>query len=307
MADKPVSLFDPIPQDNTAPITLGEVLALAVKDLQAAQVDSPELSARILTAAALGLTDIEIITEKKNVPSPPELERVRRFILRRARGEPAAYILGYKEFYGLDFNVTPAVLIPRPDTELIIDIARRLFSEHEELVFADLGTGSGALAATAAVFFPRSTGFAVDVSRQALHIARGNLHHHNAAERVVCLGGRFSALPFRARSLDLVMANPPYVSRSEYQSISREIHDFEPISALVPTKQDGREGTEDALDVAASSALALKPGGYLLMEIGETQAESLLGSLQHSEAGWEPCEVIKDAAGKDRVIRARKV
>ncbi len=269
--------------------------------LDEAKVDSPRLSAEMLLAHAMGADRVRLIMDAALPLTVAELVRAEHFISRRAKGEPTAYILGSKEFYGLDFVVTPATLIPRPETEHIIEQAEQFFDTNSPLRFLDLGTGSGALAVTLAVRFPKATGKALDLSEEALSVARGNAKHHGVAQRVEFLQADFtSSLP--GAELDLVVCNPPYVSEQEYATLSPEVAVFEPKLALV-SPGHGLELIERMLPMASQ---ALRPGGVLLLEIGYDQGARVLRLLSDESLGFEKSVITCDLAGLERVVSAQK-
>ena len=299
----------------------GSLLA-CVRRLEAAGVDSPRLSAEILLAEALGGDRNDLLKRLLLTPdsllTPGEFARFASLALRRAAGEPAALILGRKEFYGREFAVTRDTLIPRPETELLIDLALEHAARERgsELTagcaprwFADMGTGSGCIAATLALELPAWRGVALDVNPAALAVARNNAGRLGA-ENLRFLRADFSAPPLGAAVLDLLVSNPPYVSTAEYAAVSREVRDFEPKSALVPGRPSGggpepaATGLEDAAALIALAGALLKPGGGLLMEIGCTQAAALLPRFDR--AVWADAAVRRDLAGLDRVLEARK-
>jgi release factor glutamine methyltransferase len=267
-----------------------------------AGVDSPRLSAQLLVAEVLGLTRLGLSLERDLVPSAEQHDRILSLVDRRAAGEPVAYILGRREFYGLDFTVTPDVLIPRPETEHIVEAVEERFTSGSPFCFADLGTGSGILAVTIASLFPQSTGVAVDRSAGALGVARSNACTHGVESRLSFVLGDFT-LPLLARSgFDLIVSNPPYVTESEYEEASHEVTAFEPISALV----SGRDGLDHVRALLPRVRDALRPGGVCLMEIGAGQAEQvqIITSTDYPE--FEDVIIIKDLAGHDRVVFLRR-
>ena len=288
--------------------------------LEQSGADAPRLSAELLLAKALGLDRNallkRLILEPKAVLPRPALQEFAELIARRAAGEPAAYILGRKEFYGREFAVTPDTLIPRPETELLIDLAleygRGPGFAGATPSFADFGTGTGCIAVTLALELPGWRGIAVEKSPSALRVARDNAARLGAKNLCLALGD-FRIPPVAPASLDLLISNPPYVGEAEYRTLSREVRAFEPKSALVPCSgnrrtQAGRlsgippageaSGLEDAEALLELARTLLKPGGLLLMETGSTQGPALLSRLQ----GWSKARLHKDLAGLDRVI-----
>ncbi|MEF2145003.1 MAG: peptide chain release factor N(5)-glutamine methyltransferase [Desulfovibrionaceae bacterium] len=280
---------------------LRDVLRHAVARLTEAGVDSPRLSSRLLAGKALGLDQVHLITESDRPLTPEEMHSLEALILRRAAGEPVAYILGEKEFYGLSFQVSPAVLIPRPETEQIVELAEAHFISGEPFRFLDLGTGSGALAVTLATRFPKSRGMALDISAAALDVARENSRRHCVEDRVQFLLSDFcSTLP--GAPVDLIVANPPYISPEEYAGLDREVADFEPRLAL----ESGRRGLAHAAALAPRAAEALRAGGILLLEMGCTQGMDMQGIFSEPSLRFEEVRVLQDLAGLDRVLLARK-
>ena len=296
--------------------TIAELLAEADALLREAGVDSPRLSAQILAAHALGCDRVRLVVDARRVLGAGEAAGVRALVARRAAGEPVAYILGEKEFFGLDFAVSPAVLVPRPETEHLIEEAERRLGRDAAISFADLGTGSGCIAVTLAVRFEGARGLALDRSAAALDVARGNALRHGVDGRLQFLRGDMGGVWARPASLDLVVSNPPYVSEAEYRTVGFEVADYEPRSALVPdmggtSGKEGGEASGDAPAVAGKSdglecyraltpraAEALRPGGLLLLEIGWDQGRSV---PRRARRGW----AVRGRRGAPRSGRAR--
>ncbi len=297
---------------------LRDYLNYAVTRLKAAGVDSPRLSAELLTAHAMGVSREDLIKTLilfPNTPLEPEaLDAARSLIARREAGEPASYLIGRKEFYGREFAVNAATLIPRPDTETLIDAALGFAKEYRPAMpppfsFADLGTGSGCIAVTLALELgPSWRGRAVDISPEALAVARNNAARLNAANLDFAQGD-FTRPLFAPASLDLVAANPPYVGEEEYAGLSREVRDFEPKTALVPPAEEGiaAAGPEHEIILLHRAAEVLRPGGLLLMECGCTQGDVLLRATEETNAGtWRNTRILPDLAGLPRVLYAIK-
>jgi release factor glutamine methyltransferase len=284
------------------PGTVGEAVLQAEKELAAAGVDSPRLSAELLAAQAFGLSRLGLIVRAKDKPTDEQQSAFRVLVARRAKGEPAAYILGEREFFGLPFRVTPAVLIPRPETELVVEEAQRLFPPHTPLRFADFGTGSGALAVTLAHEFPAAQGLALDLSGHALEIARHNARANGVEERLEFQCADFTQLELAPATLDLVVANPPYVTEAEYAGLSPEVRGFEPREALVSAEQ-GLWHLRGLLPVAVR---ALKPEGVLLCELGSGQGAAALELAAQAHLGLGNLEILRDYAGLDRILKARR-
>ncbi|WP_300831971.1 peptide chain release factor N(5)-glutamine methyltransferase, partial [uncultured Bilophila sp.] len=249
-----------------------------------------------------------------------QLSRMSGLLRRRAEGEPAAYLIGQREFYGRDFRVTPATLIPRPETELLIETA--LKSCQGAVRFADLGTGSGCIAVTLCAERPEWRGIMADLSGRALAVACQNAARHKVRERLLPVRADFTRPLLRPASLDLLVSNPPYVGQREYEGLSAEVRDFEPVTALVPGFVDSDkipghhhhgpapgpdtepEGLEHLEAVAGEAFTALKPGGLLLMEHGWKQGSALKVLLESHT--WENVVIYQDLAGRDRLVSARR-
>lgn len=288
--------------ERSRPGTVALALDRATERLSAAGVDAPRRSAELLAERAFGLSRLGLIVRKKDELSLEQQAAFDALVSRREKGEPVAYLLGEKEFFGLELAVTPATLIPRPETETIVEEAQRRFAAEAPLVFADLGTGTGALALALAHIFPKAHGTAVDVSPEALDVARANAERHGLAGRIAFLLGdmRLPLLP--PASCDLIVSNPPYVTEGEYAELSGEVRDFEPRLALV-SPADGLEHLRGLLPRAVS---ALKPGGLLLIEIGAGQGAAALEAARAQAPELADCAVLKDLSGLDRVLLARR-
>jgi len=280
--------------------TVRTVLAKAETWFADKGVDSPRLSAQLLLARALGRERLPMLLDADRPLAPAELDAFRALARRRAAGEPVAYILGEKEFYGLTFSVDASVLVPRPETEGIVDAAREAFAAEDAFSFADLGTGSGCLAVTLAVQFPGAHGLAVDISADALALARQNAARHGVNGRLRFVEADFARLPAEDGSFALVVANPPYVSEPEYTELSPEVADFEPRGALV----SGPDGLDAVRCLLPEALRVLAPGGLLLMEIGFGQGAA--ASDLARAAGFDAVGVLRDLAGHARTITARK-
>jgi len=266
-----------------------------------ADVDSPLLSARLLAGEVLGLSPLALSLERDRVLEPEQAGRIHHLTERRAAGEPVAYLLGRREFYGLDFAVTPDVLIPRPETEHLVEAALAYFSVESPIRFADLGTGSGILAVTLARLYPHALGLALDRSGPALDVARRNARAHGVEKRIVFVRGDFTeALP--CHDCDLIVANPPYVTEGEYAEASHEVTAYEPKDALV----SGPDGLDHVRALLPKAHGALRPGGVLLLEIGCGQAEGVQIITSSECPGFKDFVVTRDLAGHDRVVFLRR-
>ncbi len=282
--------------------TLRHSLDSMTERFQAAGVDSPRLSAHLLHAHVLGLEHHMLIAERDRVLDPDQQARLEQVADRRAAGCPVALILGRKEFYGRDFLVNEHTLVPRPETEHVVEAALERLDRNAPLAFADLGTGSGALAVTLALEFPNARGLALDLSAPALDTARRNAVRLGVAERIEFIRADFTKPFAQPGSLDLVAANPPYVTPEEYDGLSREVRLYEPGTALVSPDQ----GLWHLKRLVPLAAKALRPGGLLLVEMGAEQGGAVARILAEHFPGSEP-EILPDLAGLDRVGAARQL
>jgi release factor glutamine methyltransferase len=284
--------------------TIGRLLQWTTDYLKQHGAETPRLDAEVLLAHARGCQRIQLYTAFDE-PAGDELRtKFRALIKERAEGKPVAYLVGHREFYSMNFRVTPDVLIPRPETELLVvrllDIAKQR-GAGEPIAITDVGVGSGIIAVVAAKRLPNARITAIDSSRAALDVARGNAEAHGVANRIEWLqSDLFAAVP-PERKFDIVASNPPYITEAEYQQLSKTVKDFEPRSALVA----GPRGSEVVERLIPQAAERLNPGGWLLMEVSpmiEPQARALIETDGH----FAPEPTVKDLAGQPRVIQARR-
>jgi release factor glutamine methyltransferase len=281
-------------------LTLRTALQQAVELLARLGRDAPRLSAELLLADAMGMSRLELLLGLDEPITEEDGLRIFERVRRRARGEPLACIRGIKEFYGRDFFVSSDVLIPRPESECLVDLALSLFGPEEGFRFADLGTGSGCLGISLACERPFALGVGTDTSWPAVRVARRNALRHG-------LGGRFDVTLaplgscLKSGFFEAVLSNPPYLSEAEMASLSPEIRCFEPRQALF----GGGDGLQVSLQVLASASRLLKPRGVLLMETGPAQVNGLLEAARASGFCQE-LRIHRDLAGKERVLLARR-
>jgi release factor glutamine methyltransferase len=283
--------------------TIASVRSWASEELRRARVDSPALTADVLLGFVLGWDRVRVLSYAEQQVSDDAWARLRSLILRRANGEPLQYLTGEKEFYGLAFRVTPEVLIPRPETEIIVEKALDLIrhSSAPGMRFADIGTGSGCIAVSIAHEIPSSTGWAVDISAAALQVARENANRHGVAERILFIqSDLLDSFPQRP-CLDFVLCNPPYVALDECDSLPSEVKNHEPHEALF----GGKSGLEVYRRLVPEVPSRLSAEGHLLLEVGAGQAQQV-GQLVES-AGLRLQMVINDLQGIPRCLVARNV
>jgi release factor glutamine methyltransferase len=247
---------------------------------------------------------IELYTAFENEPSEEIRAGFRELVRRRAEGAPVAYLVGHREFYSLDFHVTPDVLVPRPETELLVvallDLAKN-WPGGKKLAIADVGTGSGIIAVCAAKHLPDCRVTAMDISPAALEVAKSNAEAHGVAGRIeFVLSDLFTSIPPEIK-FDFILSNPPYVAASEFEALSLEVKKYEPHAALVA----GPRGTEVIEKLIPQSAERLNSGGYLIMEISP-MIHARVGELLAAETRFEPATTIKDLARLPRVMQVRR-
>jgi len=280
--------------------------------LEQGAAESPGLAAEFLMAHTLGcepqaLRRVVLLKPAESVPANMQ-RKFFSFIERHAKGEPVAYIIGEWEFYGIKFFLSPATLIPRPESELLVQSALAVISEMERPVrFADLGTGSGCLAVAAMKNLTgKAFALCVDISPEALKVAQRNILRHGLQDCMCALEADYTK-PFAGKGgLDLILANPPYVSAEEYRGLAEAVRVFEPPTALVPDSgrgANGQTGLEHIRILAEQCADMLRPGGRLLMEIGGTQGPGAIRFFQEN-GGWTKILVQPDLAGRDRLLTA---
>jgi release factor glutamine methyltransferase len=314
-------------------------LKRGIAELRDAEVPSYTLAAELLLLHVLGRDRAWLYAHPEETVSHLDAHRYVSLIARRAEGEPTQHLIGKQEFWGLEFEVTPDVLIPRPETEHVIEVAldrlavrerrggRKQTLTGEGLEIIDIGTGSGCIAIALAKELSAARFFATDISAAALAVARRNAARHAVSERILfvernllmgvttsdaaaaVVGAQHAApLPGEPRAadgklpsrFDLIVSNPPYVGRNEKKSLMREVRDHEPEVALY----GGEEGYEIYADLIAQAAQHLKPGGLVVLELGHNSLPAVQPLLE--SPNWTNVGVTRDLAGVDRVIAAEK-
>jgi release factor glutamine methyltransferase len=279
--------------------TLVSAWTAARKRLDAAGIDSPAIDARLLLEAATGVSRIDIVTDPHRLLSGEAAAMLEDFVKRRERREPVSHILGRKGFWKIMLGVNRHVLTPRPDTEVIVDLVLAAFSEHRRFSFLDLGVGSGAIALAILAERPLAQALGVELSEEALAVARDNAANLGLEGRIAFLRGDWTH-GLADASFDLVVSNPPYIATDDIEALDPEVRDHEPRLAL-----DGGPDGLDAYRLLAPEALrVLRGDGLLAFEIGHTQAEAVSAILV--EAGAEDIRVHRDLANRDRVVSASK-
>jgi release factor glutamine methyltransferase len=282
--------------------------------LRAAQVPSHTLAAELLLMHATGRDRTWLYSHPESQLEPPAAENYFALVTRRASGEPTQYLTGRQEFWGLEFEVTPAVLIPRPETEHVVEVAlerlgprglkinMRTGAPSPALRIADVGTGSCCMAVALAHELPHAEIFATDISPAALEIARRNAARHGVAERIHFLETNLlEALRDDSRLFDLIVSNPPYVAREEAAELPRDVREHEPHAALF----GGPSGLEMYSQLIEQAGALLRPGGILVLELGYNAAGPVRAILD-AQPVWTRINVTNDLAGIPRVLAAER-
>ncbi len=296
-------------------IDVRRALKEAIARLRAAHVPSDTLAAELLLMHALGRDRTWLYTHPESPIDPALAETYFALIARRVAGEPTQYLTGRQEFWGLDFEVTPDVLVPRPETEHVVEVALERLGERgikinmktgapsPTLEIADVGTGSGCLAVALATELPHAEIVATDISAPALAVARRNATRHGVADRIQFLEANLlEAISVSSVGFDLIVSNPPYIAQSEAASLAVEVRDHEPHRALF----GGPTGVEIYGQLIEQAGLLLAPGGILVLELGYNSAHAVQ-EMFHVEPRWASVRVTNDLAGIGRVIAAERI
>lgn len=280
--------------------TLVKAWKAAQERLKAAGIDSPAIDARLLLEAAAGVSRLDILTDPYRELAEDQLAAYDGYLERRARREPVARILGRKAFWKLLLNLTPDVLIPRADTETVVDHALKAFAQDARFAMLDIGVGSGAILLSILAERPGAKGVGTDVSEEALAVARDNAANLGLKDRVALLRTPW-ADGLADAGFDLVVSNPPYIRSAEIEGLDPEVREHDPRLAL----DGGPDGLDAYRALAPEILRVLKPGGLFLVEIGWDQAGDVRSLFE--AAGAQEVEVAQDLGARDRVVMGRKV
>ncbi|HYG10261.1 MAG TPA: peptide chain release factor N(5)-glutamine methyltransferase [Pyrinomonadaceae bacterium] len=282
---------------------IAEALTEASAALRAAGIREARLDARALLSHTLARDHAFLVAHSEDELEPHALALFRERILRRATGEPVQYITGRQEFYGLDFEVTPAVLIPRPETELLVEVALKLLRETEAApLVCDVGTGSGCIPVALLHERRDARAFGLDISPAALAVAARNAARHAVAERLTLLvSDCFDALDAsaRAHTFNVITSNPPYINENDFAHLQREVREHEPRLALTP----GGDGLSVIRRLCAEAPRFLKPGGHLILEIGYDQHEAVASIVDRNV--WTLLDIHRDLQAIPRIVSLR--
>ncbi|MFN2568012.1 MAG: peptide chain release factor N(5)-glutamine methyltransferase [Candidatus Dormibacteria bacterium] len=286
--------------------TVLEVVRLSTTYLDEHGSGTPRLDAELLASHALGIGRIDLYLQHDRPLADPDLTAIRTLVRRRGGGEPVAHLLGRRDFYGRSFVVSPAVLIPRPDTEALVEVvlgwARAAGAERGEGPrIADLGTGSGCIACTLAAELPGARVLATDVSAQALEVAAVNAHSLGVADRDVLVEGSWGdALAEGGARFDVVVSNPPYVATGELAELAVDVRDHEPQLAL----DGGPDGLIAYAAVLETAERVLRPGGLVAVEVDPRRADAVAAMMRSIIPRGETATAA-DLTGRTRVVHSR--
>jgi release factor glutamine methyltransferase len=305
---KPESLFIPnLFRDLGLQMTVLEILNWSTNCLKDHQIENPRLNAELLLSHSLSLNREELYVRLHSHIREEEKATLERLIKRKISGEPLQYILAHQEFWSIDFKVDPRVLIPRPETELLVEQSLSILSEtplKRPPFVLEIGTGSGAVAISLAKEVRDIFLVATDISREALMLANENAKFSGILHQIQFVHGNLFD-PFRLlrerEPFDLILSNPPYITCSEIEGLAREVRDYEPIIAL----NGGKDGLTFYRNIILQAPFYLKKGGWLLLEVGQTQGEKVSELIQKRGDFLTP-QRLQDLSGIERVVKAQR-
>ncbi len=278
--------------------TIGSILKWSEQYFGSHGAETPRLDAEVLLSHLLGEKRIYLYVHFDQPLTADELARYREMVKRRTSGEPVAYICGEKEFMGLPFKVSPSVLVPQPDTEILVEAAIERLKGKENIRIADVCTGSGAIALALAHYLPEASVAATEISPEALAIAKENAEALGLSERAEFFEGDLLA-PLVGKTFDAIVSNPPYIPSDDIDGLPREVR-AEPRMAL----DGGADGLDFYRRFVRESAAFLHDGGFLAVECGETQAGAI--AEMAAAGGFGKTEIVRDLADKERVVLMKK-
>lgn len=280
--------------------TISSLLNWTVNYFKSKNIESARLDAEVLLSHVLGQERIYLYVHFDEPMEQAELGKFREYVKRRAQHVPVAYIIGEKEFMGLPFKVTPDTLIPRPDTEILVENVLANLAEDETVQIVDIGTGSGAIILSLLANLPKAQGKTVDIAVKAVEVAKENAVRLQVADRCEFLVGDLFA-PLQDSKFDVIVSNPPYIPQKDIATLEADVRAYEPVSALT----DGGDGLSYYRRLLAEGKRYLKENGFIALEIGIHQAQAVKRIALDN--GWRNIKIIKDYAGIDRVVLAWNV
>ena len=279
--------------------SIHDLLAEGTRALAAAGITEPRRDAALLLGEVLNRDRSFMIAHPEHSVAADQLQKFREFIARRASGEPLQYITAHQEFFKLDFAVTPDVLIPRPETELIVEVALEILRPDQAARLLDIGTGSGCLAISILKELPKARAVATDISASALKVARRNAERHGVTDRLRLIESDLFSAMASDDVFDLLVSNPPYVPNNDLRNLQPEVQ-YEPAAALA----GGADGLATIRRILRDAPRLLCAGGYLIFEIGFGQSESV-GALVGAR-DWQMIEIRRDLQGIPRTVVVRR-
>ena len=278
-------------------LTVLDVLNKSTEYLEKKGIESPRMNAEILLADILKCKRLELYLMYDRPLTEKELTEYREYLKRRSTFEPAQYIIGTVEFYGLEFNVSPAVLIPRPETEILVETVINSVNKEDELQIMDIGSGSGNISIAIAVNLPNAYVTGIEISESAIAVAEENLKKYDLNKRVAFLN--FDILRVNKDELsdfDIIVSNPPYVSKGDYDKVQKEIINYEPNFAVT----DFYDGFKFYRKIISLTAQILKPSGKIFLEIAQGQSQKINEIMK--ENNFKEISIVQDYQKIDRVI-----
>jgi release factor glutamine methyltransferase len=281
-----------------SPTSVAKVLSQASSRLADAGIESARLEARLLLEIAARMSRLEILQDPARTLSKEPAAAFEALLNRRLRREPLAYIRGTQEFYGIEMEVSPAVLIPRPETEMLVEFALEKLGDSPEPIVVDVGTGSGCIAIAVAKHAPQARVLAVDLSPEALAVTKRNVERHAVSDRVTLVRGDLLG-GIRERTGEVVVSNPPYIPSSDVEELQEEVRRHEPRLAL----DGGADGFAIHRRLISQAARVLRPGGWIGIEVAMGQAGEMESLLR--DQGWAEVGARDDLAGIPRIVTAQ--
>jgi len=284
---------------NDSDQNIGNVWRNLAKRLEKSKIVSASLDARILVAHALNIDQLQLALDEQRLVGQADFEKIEILALRRLRNEPVARILGSKEFYGLEFLLNEATLVPRPESELLVDLGIKFLREKLAPKILELGVGSGCIIISLLKNIRGAKAYGVDISAKALVAATSNAKAHNIDQRINWLCGSWFEPLEREEKFDLIVSNPPYIDTKTISTLALEVREFDPIDAL----DGGISGLEAFEQIIGEAKARLMQRGILLLEIGFDQSKTVFALCKR--AGFSDVKLHMDLAGQPRVIEAR--
>ncbi len=279
-------------------LTVLDSINLSTEYLKNKGIESPRINAELILAHILKLKRLDLYLSFDRPLKEDEIVLYRQFLKRRSEFEPLQYILGTVNFFGLDFKISPAVLIPRPETELLAEEIINEFKDQEFIKILDIGTGSGNIAITLAKFLPNSIIIATDISVEAIAIAVENAKSNGVSDKIIfAVNDIFSSENLTENNFDVIVSNPPYITSQDFKNLSKELKDYEPKAALT----DSSNGLSFYDIISSKCNIYLKKGGKLFFELGYGHSENVQEIMKKNH--FISISVKKDYQNIDRIIR----